>query len=61
MKYLFLLFLSTTFIFIFPNVLNAQNDKVTLSGYMRDKGSGEDLIGATVFIRELKSGVAANI
>ncbi len=35
--------------------------KVTLSGYLKDKESGEDLIGATVFVQELKVGAAANI
>jgi hypothetical protein len=38
-----------------------QDKKVTLSGYIRDATSGEELIGATVFFKELKSGTAANI
>ena len=35
-------------------------DKVTLSGYVRDKTSGEDLIGAAVSIVETKSGAVCN-
>lgn len=34
--------------------------KVTLSGYLRDGQSGEALIGATVYIEELKQGTATN-
>jgi hypothetical protein len=33
---------------------------VTLSGYMKDKASGEALIGATVYIPDLKIGVITN-
>jgi len=33
---------------------------VTLSGYMKDKASGEALIGATVYIPGLKTGVTTN-
>lgn len=33
---------------------------VTLSGYLKDKASGEALIGATVYIPQLKTGVVSN-
>lgn len=33
---------------------------VTLSGYLKDKANGEALIGATVYIPELKTGVITN-
>lgn len=33
---------------------------VTLSGYLKNKANGEALIGATVFIPELKTGVITN-
>lgn len=33
---------------------------VTLSGYLKDKASGEALIGATVYIPQLKTGVITN-
>ena len=41
-------------------VANAQT-KNTLNGYVRDKSNGEALIGATVFIKELKTGTATNV
>ena len=42
--------------------LNATNDnKFTVSGYIKDKNTGETLIGANVYIKELKTGAAANL
>jgi hypothetical protein len=38
-----------------------QKGRVTLSGYIRDAGTGEDLIGATVYVQELKTGASSNI
>lgn len=35
--------------------------KETISGYIRDAETGEEMIGATVFIKELKTGGTANI
>ncbi len=35
--------------------------KITISGYIRDISNGEELIGATVFVKELKSGTATNV
>src|SRR5260221_4543921 len=35
--------------------------KHTLNGYIRDKANGEALIGATIFIRELKTGTITNV
>jgi CarboxypepD_reg-like domain/TonB-dependent Receptor Plug Domain len=40
--------------------LRAQS-KFTLSGYVRDAGTGEDLIGVTVYVPTLKSGVVTNV
>lgn len=40
-------------------VVHAQ-DKVTLSGYLRDASTGESLIGATAYIDELKQGAVSN-
>jgi len=34
--------------------------KVTISGYIKDKRNGEDLIGATCYIKELKQGTVSN-
>lgn len=44
---------------LMANGLCAQN-KVTLSGYAKDKQSGEELIGVNVFIKEIASGAATN-
>lgn len=57
MKYriLFLLFLLSS-----PSFLVAQSSKITLAGYIKEKGSGENLIGAVVAVPSLKMGVAAN-
>ncbi len=35
-------------------------EKVTLSGYIKDGSSGEDLFGATIYVLETKSGTVAN-
>ncbi len=35
--------------------------KHTLSGYMRDIGSGEELIGSTIYVDEIKSGTVTNV
>lgn len=34
--------------------------KITISGYIKDKRNGEDLIGATCYIKELKTGTVTN-
>jgi len=36
-------------------------EKVTLSGYLKDKANGEALIGASVYIPQLKTGVTSNV
>lgn len=48
-----------TLVCLLPFLSYAQN-KVTLSGYMRDAGSGESLIAATVYIKELGLGASTN-
>jgi len=40
--------------------LSGFSENVTLSGYLKDKANGEALIGATVFIPSLKTGVITN-
>ncbi|MBP6390201.1 MAG: TonB-dependent receptor [Flavobacteriales bacterium] len=45
---------------LFRNAANAQNTRPTLSGYVKDASSGEALIGAGVYLRELKKGTATN-
>ncbi len=44
---------------LLPAALFAQS-KYSLSGYMRDADTGEELIGATVYIDEIKSGTVTN-
>ena len=52
MKYLLL-------IFFLPIITPAQ-ERYTLNGYIADSESGESLIGATVYINEIKSGTITN-
>ena len=52
MKYLLL-------IFFFPIITLAQ-ERYTLNGYIADSESGESLIGATIYINEIKSGTITN-
>ena len=52
MKYLLL-------IFFFPIITLAQ-ERYTLNGYIADRESGESLIGATIYINEIKSGTITN-
>ena len=56
MKYLQTL---AIFLFITPKVLFSQNN-FTLNGYVNDSETGEVLIGATVYVNELKSGTVTN-
>ncbi|MCK5338607.1 MAG: carboxypeptidase-like regulatory domain-containing protein, partial [Bacteroidales bacterium] len=48
-----------------PASLRAEGDepdktKKTISGFVKDAETGEDLIGATIYIEELKSGTVTN-
>ena len=45
-------------IFSFIHVANAQ--KATLSGYLKDASNGEGLIGASIYVKELKTGNVSN-
>ena len=47
-------------LFLGSNMLSAQTTKVTLSGYVKEAASGETLIGATVFVKELQNGTTTN-
>ena len=35
--------------------------QVTISGYIKDSSNGEDLIGATIYVKELESGAVTNV
>jgi hypothetical protein len=50
--------LITTFIVI--SFAARSQDKVTLNGYIKDAHNGEELIGATVYIPQLKAGTVTN-
>ncbi|MCH8330402.1 MAG: TonB-dependent receptor [Bacteroidetes bacterium] len=57
------LFIGTLILLLFllyPNHSFAQ-DKFTISGYVRDGASGEELIGVNILVDELKTGTATNI
>ena len=45
---------------LFCGILSAQNKRYAISGNITDRSTGEDLIGATVYVEELKTGTAAN-
>jgi TonB dependent receptor/CarboxypepD_reg-like domain/TonB-dependent Receptor Plug Domain len=45
---------------ILPLGTFAQNEKLTISGYVKDTKNGEGLIGASVFVKELLSGTTTN-
>jgi hypothetical protein len=45
---------------LFPLCLQAQNQKLTVSGYIKDTKNGEGLIGASVFVKELMTGTTTN-
>lgn len=51
--------------FFFPFLLissfsNGQS-KYTINGYVRDSSNGEDLIGATIYVKEIANGVTTNV
>jgi len=52
-KTLLLMLISTMGLF-------AQNEKLTISGYVKDNKNGEGLIGASVFVKELLTGTTTN-
>ncbi len=57
------LLLATSFAFAQPQADNrsaASDQKFTLSGYVRDAANGEELIGVTVYITQVKNGVITN-
>jgi len=60
-----LLFLLMLIAHIFPSYSSAdpadKTKRFTVSGRIRDKHSGEALVGATIFVRELKTGTVSDI
>lgn len=47
-------------LFVLVGFLPAAAQKIVLSGYVREDGSGEPLNGAVVFTADLKTGVSTN-
>ncbi|MFK7900110.1 MAG: TonB-dependent receptor [Cyclobacteriaceae bacterium] len=45
---------------LIPSFCFSQN-KVTISGYVKDNSNGEDLIGSTVYIKETKAATTTNV
>ena len=52
--------LDLLFLLLFCGNLSAQNRRFSVSGSITDSATGEDLIGATVYVAELKTGTATN-
>lgn len=48
-------------VFIFISLTGFSQSKATLSGYLKDAQTGEGLIGATVYVDEIKSGTTTNV
>ena len=40
---------------------DADKDKRTISGHVKDAETGEDLIGATIYIEQIESGTVTNV
>ncbi|MBL7856954.1 MAG: TonB-dependent receptor [Cyclobacteriaceae bacterium] len=55
---MFRLLLASVFIFLSLNIL--AQERYTLNGYIKDMGNGEELIGVTVYIPQLKAGTVSN-
>ena len=59
------LFLLVSILFTVAPVLAEGGDdtktRFTISGHIRDAETGEDLIGATIYVHELKSGASSNV
>lgn len=52
---------SLSILFLFLSILSFSQEKFTLSGHIKDEASGEELINATIYINEIKSGVQTNL
>jgi hypothetical protein len=46
---------------LLAGIQGRSQEKVTLSGYLKDQSDGEALIGATVFVRSLGAGATTNV
>lgn len=57
---LIVIFMSATIVFAQNNLMTDEL-KYTINGHVKDSKTGEELIGATVYIKELKTGVITNV
>lgn len=58
----FLRLLSLILILVFLNATSSfSQEKVTLSGHIRDASNGEELIGANIYVIELGTGISTNV
>jgi hypothetical protein len=53
-------FITVIFLLLSLSISVMAQKKLTISGYLKDASSGEDLIGASVFIKETMKGTTAN-
>ena len=65
-KRILVIVLITSLIILLPQKLviadgDETKTKYTISGYIYDKETGENLIGATIFVKELKTGTSSNV
>src|ERR1035437_4091733 len=62
-KIRFLVMVILAFVAICPAKSKDNNNsaRFTISGYVKDAENGESLIGATVYIQELKTGTVTNV
>ena len=49
-----------TFLFLLLAMSELMAQKLTISGYIKDLSDGEGIIGANVYVKELKVGTSAN-
>ncbi len=59
-KLIYILFVTFLFCF-YPAKAEVLKGDYTISGYISDSSNGEELIGATVYVQELRKGVASNV
>ena len=53
--------LTLLFALLIPTFSFAETEKHSVSGYIKSSKDGESLIGAAVFVEELKTGATANV
>lgn len=51
----------STSLLLLPSMTSYAQTKFTINGYVRDASNGEDLIGATIYVKEISNGVTTNV